>query len=354
MPFAALLLVAVVGPPLTQAPARSFEGLKLPPGTLAGPVIPGLREGAVPQGLAWTPATDDAPACFLISHDRADAAASCVSVVEAKSGTLRAVVALAEPDGTPHAGHVGGLAAIGDDLFLASDGRVLRYPLAPFLSDTPPPTLAAAAEREDETQADCCTARIGAEGSELWVGEFARYALFSKDYPTDSTHHVTDRAGVSKYAWICRSDPGDPTGRVTGILSVRQRVQGLCFLPPTSADRNGDRINGNASGEPGEIVLSLSYGRTNDSSLVVYRDPTGDPPHRTATLDGRDVPLWFLDERNFVRETTFPPMSEGIAFVPAAPGAPPRLAVLSESGAKKYQSGGRGPLDVIALLPIAP
>ncbi|QDT15884.1 hypothetical protein [Alienimonas californiensis] len=337
----ALLLALVGTPPFTQGLPRPVDGLNLPAGYVAGPVVPGLREDAVPQGLAWVAGADGAGERFLVSHDRPGEAASCVSVLDGANGSLIAVVDLEEPDGRPHRGHVGGLAATADDLFVASDGRVLRFPLAPFLADAPPPRLRATAVRRDETQADYAAARPGLAGDELWVGEFAlrRTNPFAREYRTAASHRLTDRAGQAKHAWVVRSDPADPTGRVTGLLSVRQRVQGLAFLP-------------GADGGPGEVALSVSYGRANRSELAFHRDPTGGPPHRTVTVAGRDVPLWFLDAQSYRRTVDFPPMSEGVAFVPGSTDRPPRLAVLAESGAEKYRLGGAGPLDLIVLLPI--
>ena len=337
--LAALLFAAVAAPPLTQAPPRSFADLGLPAGAVAGPVIPGLHQDAVPQGLAYLPKDGERPGLFLISQYRANGAASRVSILAAETGDLRAAVDLAEPDGSPHTGHVGGLAVAGNALCVASDGRALRFPLAAFLSDGPPAVVRATAAVTHETRASFCAARDGDDGDELWVGEFARYRLdpLAKDFPTDPAHRSTNRAGAKKYAWVCRSDPADPTGTVTGVLSVRQRVQGLAFLPGS----------GDAGGE---VVLSVSYGRANRSKLAFYRDPTGGPPHDTVTVAGRAVPLWFLDAENHVRTVDFPPMSEGVAFVP---GSSPRLAVLAESGAAKYRPGGLGPLDVVILLPVA-
>ena len=53
--------------------------------------------------------------------------------------------------------------------------------------------------------------------------------------------------------------------------------------------------------------------------------------------------MWFLDGRNLVRENRFAPMSEGIALVGD------KVAVLTESGAQKYQLLGKGPVDHLIL-----
>ena len=63
-PFVGLLLLAIAASAqadetlptpvrLEQAAARSRAKLKLPRGRAVGPTIPGLRQGAVPQGLAY-------------------------------------------------------------------------------------------------------------------------------------------------------------------------------------------------------------------------------------------------------------------------------------------------------------
>lgn len=96
------------------------------------------------------------------------------------------------------------------------------------------------------------------------------------------------------------------------------------------------------------VILSVSYGRKNDSTLAVYSDPIRGEKAKPHTVvkerGGHGVPLWFLDGRNRVKEIKYPPMSEGITPFGK------QLAVIGESGAAKYQEGGRGPLDSIIFL----
>jgi hypothetical protein len=56
------------------------------------------------------------------------------------------------------------------------------------------------------------------------------------------------------------------------------------------------------------------------------------------------IPLWFLDGGNFVKSIGFPPMSQGLTDIDG------KLAILSESGAIKYQKFGKGPVDHIILI----
>jgi hypothetical protein len=238
--------------------------------------------------------------------------------LDATSGKLLSVVTLQETSGKPHTGHAGGIAVLKDSLFVASDGNRLQFDLAKFLTPKPAAGIRAVATRKCETNADFCTATEDL----LLVGEFA----YGKKYPTHASHHLQDRKGVSKYAWVCGYDSRDPLGRPTCVLSVRQKVQGMCIA--------GDRV-----------FLSVSYGRANRSLVVVYRNPIGKPAHKTVKLrNGDAVPLWFLNGKNYLGTIDFPPMSEGIVMIGI------RLAVLSESGANKYQLGGKGPLDRVLLL----
>lgn len=299
---------------LAQEKPRAFAAKLASVPSARGPVVPGLRQGAIPQGLAWDPESKR----MLISHYR-ERGPACVSILE--NGKLVSAVTLHEKTGKPHEGHAGGLAIAGDSVFVASDGLVLQYDLTSFTQELPPESATPERIRNCETNADFCTAT----DKLLLVGEFA----YRDKYPTRPSHHLKDRKGIRKYAWVCGYDLDDPSGPPTCVLSVRQKVQGMCV--------SGDLV-----------FLSVSYGRRNRSLIVVYRNPIGQPAHRKVKVKGgRTAPLWFLDGENYLGEIDFPPMSEGIVMINN------RLAVLSESGAEKYQTGSLGPLDVILSLDVS-
>lgn len=300
---------------LAQGEPRNAGGLE-PPSVpyIRGPVIPGLQQKAVPQGMAVTGQR------IFISH-YFDDGPSCLSVLDGETGVLQASVVLREAAGKTHRGHVGGIAVLGDSLFVASDGKCLQYALEPLLREKLPQSVLPVASRRCETAASFCAAT----DELLLIGEFAH----GLQYRTATSHHLRDRKGVRKYAWVCGYPADDPFGPPTCVLSIRQRVQGICV--------SGDRV-----------YLSISWGRRNRSTIAVYRNPIGGAAHSTARLrDGTAVPLWFLDGENWLGNINFPPMSEGIVMLKD------RLAVLAESGAGKYQRGGKGPLDQILLLDVS-
>ena len=304
-----------------------------------GVTIPGLRQDAVPQGLTYIGEQDR----VIISH-YGDGEPSRISVLDNKSGKVTSSVVLKESPEDCHYGHVGGVATLNGSMWVASEGKVFQYDLEPLLAEPAPAVAVPVAVHEAETKASFCTAT----DDMLFVGEFAHRSKFpfahvskflydhvSKflfadvgKFRTDESHHLKDRKGKMKYAWVCGYSAEDPMGTPSCVLSVRQRVQGM-----------------HVTGE--RVFLSLSYGRKNRSTIVIYRNPLDEAPHSEVTLsDGTSVPLWYLDGENYLSEIDFPPMAEGIAMIGN------RLAVLSESGAAKFQKGGKEPLDTLLLLDV--
>ena len=156
---------------------------------------------------------------------------------------------------------------------------------------------------------DCCTFYNGY----LFVGDF----YYPETYETPKEHHVTTPAGDENPGIIAiyKADPAaefgiDPTP--VAAISIRDRVQGFCFT--------GD----------GRIVLSTSYG-FNDSQLWFYE--LEDERQGSVKVDGKEVPLYYLDSANMTRRVDMPPMSEELV---AKDG---KVYVLFESACTKYKFG---------------
>jgi hypothetical protein len=311
---------------LTQAKkGRAHPKLKLPKGHDAGPVIPGLSQGAVPQGLAyWKAQNWFLLSCYFPSEDP-----SVVVALDARSGAMVRCLTLVGAGGKAHAGHVGGL-AVSDKYLWVGSGQVHRAALAELLAAPASPALGHL-RLEKLFQAECKASFVACHERVLWVGEFV--AMKDPKYKGDPDHHVQGRTDNDTYAWAAAyeldgADNVKATGKVPlpdAILGIRQHVQGMAFLP-------------------GRIILSTSHGRDNDSILAIYANPMGAKPHRLVKAGSAKVPFWFLDGKNKVKQIDFPPMVEGITAYGN------RLAAISESGAKIYQKGGRGPLDNVIVV----
>jgi len=302
-------------PRLTQAIPRKISVSLIPQSSYElGTVIPGLLQGAIPQGLAYSKQHN----AILISHYFDKNLASCVSLIDNRSGKLVYVRTLKEADDTFHFGHVGGIAVSSNHIWIASGEYVYQYSLADLLDNKNVLPLVPLSQHKVETRASFSTYYNGI----LFVGEFA----YGKKYQTHISHHLKDRKGIKKYAWVCGYEIGKELAAPTSILSIPQKVQGIHLT---------DEF----------VFLSISYGRNNRSTIAVYRNQLSDPPHKKVKLrDETIVPLWFLDSSNWLKSIDFPPMSEGLTDIEG------KLAVLSESGVTKYQNGGKGPIDNIILL----
>jgi hypothetical protein len=315
---------------LSQDKPRAHPKLKLPKGCTVGPVIPGLTngQGATPQGLAFWETEN----WFLIScYFHKTGHPSVVVAIDVNTGRLVRCLTLVEADGKAHTGHVGGL-AVSDKYLWVGSGQLYRVPLAAVAAAKPVDHL----QLGTPFKAACTASYVAYSDKRVWVGEFVSVADNVKG---DPTHHLKDRNGSDKYAWVAgyALDANDDLAGAEGgrrappaaILSVRQKVQGMAF-------------------QGGQIVLSISYGRKAASTLADYADPLRDglkEPHATVKVGDAAVPVWFLDGKNRQWDIDdFPPMTEGIA------GYGKRLAVICESGAEEYQEGGRGPLDCVVYL----
>ncbi len=293
-----------------------------------GPIIPGLHQGAVPQGLAYDPKKN----LMFISNYMFNGNPSSLSVISMENGAFVKVLPLENPDGTPHMGHVGGLAVSKKNLWVASGKGVYRISLAAvYTTDNEKPLTL---EQFIPTAAKGSFAAYS-EGM-LWVGEFT-----SRDgsYSTPQSHHVKTPSGEVHHAWMAGYSLNPETDRIQSktviggkiypdyIVSLPDEVQGAAFFKNF-------------------LVLSLSYGRRNSSRLVLYKNPLHkQSTERIKLPEGKKIPLTLLDRADQIRTLTAPPMTEGITNDNGT------LAVLFESGSVKYRSTGLFPQDRIQFLP---
>ena len=297
-----------------KAPREISRGLIHSKNYQLGPVIPGLQQGAVPQGLSYSKKHN----LIFISYYFDKHIPSSVSVIDRSNNTTTGTFALKESVSSFHYGHVGGLTVNDNFVWVSSNGKVYKYKISDTTKSTPSRALVPISITETETKASFVTYYQNI----LFVGEFA----YGSKYKTKNSHHIENRDGVKHYAWVCGYKVNKERNGLKYILSIRQKVQGICIT---------DKY----------IFLSISYGRRNRSIIAIYKNPLKEQPHRTVTLEnGLKAPLWYLDGKNIIREIDFPPMSEGITIIDG------KLAVLPESGAEKYQNGGLGPLDHIILI----
>jgi glutamine cyclotransferase len=288
-----------------------------------GPLIPALKQEAVPQGIAYLEEKN----WLLVTHYRENGKSSLLTVIDAETGKLVKAHELYKEPNVPYTGHAGGITASKQHLWISSDGKAYRLKKETLIQAQDGAKVVFEGALATDTRASFTIYGDGV----LWVGEFAQGA----SYPTSKTHYMTNRDDKEHKAWAAgyKLDPQSddvPAAKTAAsgpavpdyIISLPDMVQGM----EVSKER---------------VVLSQSYGRNAASLLIVHKLPLAEAPHATAKIGESEVPVWFLDSKNKQQELTVPPMSEGLVAVKD------RLHILFESAAKPYMTSGTYPLDYI-------
>ncbi len=296
-----------------------------------GPIIPGLQQQAVPQGLFYHSERD----WFLISNYMNNEKPSNITIINATTTKHTKTLWLQTAKSSPFTGHVGGISVSKNYVWVASGGGVYAVSLSKI--DKTENNSFVILDSYYETEAKASFASYNEDI--LWVGEFARYTKQGRVYQTKEYHHMTARDKTQHNGWIVgykivtKDNPNDEVKILSSkstpdyILSIPDKVQGIAFVNNL-------------------IILSISYGRKNDSFLYFYKNPMMDKPHKMINLKNKQVPLWFLDNTNKIIELISPPMTEGITNYRG------KVAVLFESGSDKYRPTSSFPIDSIYIVDI--
>lgn len=272
--------------------------------------IPGLNQGLVPQGMAYCEADGRV---YISSYVPADGCPSVITAVDAGTGKLEAEYFLYNRDGTAFTGHVGGAAASEDTLYVsAGDNSVAAIPLTELSRDG----------SWDLTLTEVFDVPVSpsflsySQGL-LWVGNFyyppGGYGLSPGMAGTTSTAD----GDFGSYILGYEAEAGQGLSGPKAVLIAPERVQGAVLCPD------------------GSVLLSQSYGRKNDSTLLRCRLSLDEAPDlEMVTAGGGKVPAYILDANRVTAALTAPPMTEGVCLSPEGD-----ALVLFESGAVRYQDG---------------
>ena len=284
-------------------------------------LIPGLKQVLTPQGIAVCPTTGRT----YISAYSVDGIPSVVMVTEAETNELVAEYHLYNADGTPLDSHVGGVAVTETHLYVSdkmdSDGA---YRIAAIALDQLPGEGSYDITVTETVEMAMSPSMMNYSGGYLWVGNFyhpnADYVLSpNMPYTTmadDGSEYGCYILGFDMSQGHDRLISGDDYPMPDVILAAPNRIQGV-----TLAGEN-------------KVVLSQSYGRANDSTLLVYDLDIQAETDLELALNGQNVPAFLLDGHRLVQSINSIPMSEGLATVSDG-----RVLVLYESGAIRYEDG---------------
>lgn len=284
-------------------------------------LIPGLKQVLTPQGIATCPTTGRT----YISAYSVDTIPSVIMVTETGTHELVAEYHLYNADGSAMTGHVGGVAVTETHLYVSdkldSDGS---YRIAAIPLDQLPAEGSHDITLTETIDMAMSPSLLNYSGGYLWVGNFyhpnADYVL-SPNMPYTTVADDGSEYGcyilgfdMSRGHERLLSENAYPMPDV--ILAAPNRIQGMTLA--------GDH----------KVVLSQSYGRANDSTLLVYDLDLQAEPDLELALNGQNVPGYLLDGHRLVQSLNSIPMSEGLTTT-----ADGSVLVLYESGAIRYEDG---------------
>lgn len=293
-----------------------------------GPIVPGLDQGLVQQGLAYYPARN----WMIISSYRTMSRPSTLSIIDMSTGRLVKTLHLYDLPGFPYRGHAGGIAVSEKHLWLGGENLVRGVTLQALEEAEDGARLVFSTRFRPETKA---TTIAYGEGI-LWVGEF--YDPSEKPNRITDRHVLQTRDGLVHNAWAAGYVLDEQTDRVRAgtptdderlvpdvILSIPNQIQGMAF----SSDI---------------MLFSQSMGRHNDSRLLVFPNVMNEPPQTTVELGGKEVPVWLLDGESRVTAMIMPPLSEGLALYDGY------VAIVFESAAEPYRATAKHVMDRLYLV----
>lgn len=293
-------------------------------------LVPGLKNGLVPQGMCYI----HSKSLFVISCYSDSSGTSMLLLIDANNGKFTKAVKLLNEDGSAYTGHAGGLAASENSLWVVTSEVAQRLQIDDLMNAKSMDEIKFTDRFHTGTRASManCVDNV------LWVGDF--YEKGGK-YNTEESHHMKTPDGTENHAWVvgfkldtanknelkasAYQGPSKPS-TPDYILSIPDRIQGITQL------------------KSGEFALSQSYGRNNDSSLLIYKSVLDSKADSNVKINGTDVPLWYLDSKTLVKNITAPPMLEALEQVDG------NIYTLFESGCNLYRDTAKNPMDEVYQL----
>lgn len=271
--------------------------------------IPETENGFVPQGYCISENGES----HIISYYHAEKA-SILVFVNAETGEKEKLVSLKTASGKDFTGHAGGIAQENDWLYVCHGSKIYRIAMADIVAAPNGGDVSLGAS----VQTDVKCSYINSDGEYLYAGEFYTFD-FDGAYDTDASHHVSVAFGERSYSRcnaykLSNFEAAFDGGELTPdfVLATPNRVQGFARL------------------EDGSFVLSTSFGRDNDSFMLVYEDVTANEADAELDFEGKKVPFYYLRNKSKTATLREPPMLEGID----ANGN--EVIGIFESGAEKY------------------
>lgn len=283
-----------------------------------GFTVPGLFEGFIPQGICF----DDVLDAFIISGYFEDGEyPSMLCVVDINSGRLLKSVSLKTVSGDDYSLHAGGIAAENGNIYVVSGYEVNVLSSAALKMAGNGSSVSFESNFKSITRGSFASIA----NNTLYIGDFIESSKSARDEVENIT---TLESGETFYAYCEAYILEDGLPAVSKInssgdgyipdymLAVPEQVQGITVTPAKS------------------FVFSISYGRRNDSAIMIFDDVLNSSRVGSVTVDGNEVDLFACSADLLNKTYVAPPMAESVVFAEGS------VYLLFESGAAKYRNGG--------------
>lgn len=277
--------------------------------------IPGLTDGLIPQGIAVL--SDEGVALLTFDHPDPERSSVC-TLIDLRTQQLLYSCELRTAAG-PFTGHAGGAAVCRGFLWVASEGRLWKFPLPSTVPGEAPTSL----EATESFPVDSEASFVSAEGPTLWVGDFHRPA----SHPTPAHHHHGEHRG-----WLAAYRIGDD-GRL--LADQHYPVGGREVLQPFQVIFIGDQVQGCAVTDE-VIAVSRSYGPA-DSRLEYYDRSCLGADFFAPVPNGGSVSAHELNAEGRLWSVPLPAGAEDLELMDDRG----RLLISFEGGARKYRNRWR-------------
>ena len=249
-------------------------------------INPGLSDGYIPQGITYVENKN----ILLTSGYMSNKKASRIYITDFNNNS--SYVSLSQ-NGKEFNGHVGGIASLNNDVYLANEEKLYKLNLNDILNNK-------TVDVKEGIDVNNAASFVFSDDNDIYVGEFHDGGKYVTNHPYETKEGM-------HYAIITAYSKDDLT-KPLRVYSVRNKVQGFCITPK------------------GDMILSTSYGLS-DSIYYVYHQ--NEITKTDLTLD--NAPVYFLE--NCARKLKGPAMSEDLDIYDD------KVITLTESASDKYIFG---------------
>ena len=287
-------------------------------------IIPGLKEGFIPQGLFYEEKND----VFLISGYYKDKTQpSRIIVVDGEGNFIKSVGCHGKKNKAT--GHFGGIAVFEDNVYIATTSVTHVLSLSKILAADDDAYVPIEAELYTDTTCSYVNVCDGV----LYIGEFTDITF---EDIKGATNIYTDKC-MQKYfsrvnAFVL--DENAPWGIKTDKIDEENN------MVPDFAMTSPFKIQGMTRLNDGSFVFTASSTAITNSRVYKYKDVTKGEADKIINVNGVDVPLYFcetLDKTGYYRVPTY--LEEITVYKDGS------VYIITESAASAYIKESKNPID---------